>query len=164
MKNKVLFIIGAIILIIVAFLIGYYIKPDNASDITNLQTQLNQSQKTNVNLNAYVVSLESQIEDFKKVSKTINTGVVPFWGEDDSQLLNIRVPLDSMTVRKYSLEIIKLSAGNISSKDYKISSPKKDGKKWDVNFTCDENNTELSLCSGDIMIDETDRAFSLIPA
>jgi hypothetical protein len=163
MKNAVIILLVGILLLIVAFYLGYNYKPDNLDAINNLSDKLNESQKTNVNLNAYVVSLESQLEDYKQSTKLITSGTVPFLDETNGNILNLRIPMDYSSVRKATMEVIKVYAEDSSDKGYKVDSLKKENKVWTVNIVCDTNITQNSLCNGTVTIDEVNRVFSLSP-
>lgn len=159
--NPVVIIIIAIILIIAAFAAGYYFRSGDSDLVVKLSSQLNQSQKTNTNINAYASSLESQLDDYKSLSREIKTGIVPFWNEDGDEVLNLRVPMDSATVKKATLDIIKIYSDDSSNSGYKIEKSSKSGKLWTVEFSCDKNISENNFCNGSVSIDEENRMFKL---
>ncbi|MEM0465965.1 MAG: hypothetical protein QXW97_04685 [Candidatus Pacearchaeota archaeon] len=161
MKNWVI-IIGVLILILSSFFIGYYANSNNNA-LNDLREKLNQSLRTNANLNAYVVSLESQIETLKNYSRSVSSGTVYFWKNDGMQVINVKVPMDSISAKKSVLDVIKLNTDNFNEKNYQISSIKVQNKIWTANFSCNKNITETSLCSGLVKIYENNRTFELIP-
>ncbi|MBR9705328.1 hypothetical protein GOV12_07985 [Candidatus Pacearchaeota archaeon] len=160
-KNMIIISVVAIVLIIGSFFLGLnYVKEDNTDIVSELEGQIEQSQKTNANLNAYAVSLETQLEDAKGVTKDIDTGFVPFWNEAGDMVQLFRVPVDFTYARKGALNLLTKFEDGSFEKDFKIVSSIKQNKVWTIKFSCIEDK-DYEICPGTMIIDENERIFSL---